>query len=124
MKAMTSTAVSLVLLALTTLPAHAAEMKDIPGMKETPGTKMDAAKTAANQSHEGKGTVNSVDPKAGKVNLTHGPIPSLNWPGMKMDFAVKDKEALAKLKAGEKVIFKLVEQAKDRYVITEIKPAK
>jgi Cu/Ag efflux protein CusF len=76
------------------------------------------------QNHKGQGTVNRVDANAGKINMTHGPIPSLKWPGMTMDFTVKDKQALAALKAGQKVEFKLSEQSKGQYVITEIVPAK
>jgi Cu/Ag efflux protein CusF len=79
---------------------------------------------AESQAYKGKGAVNSVDVKAGKVNLTHGPIAGLNWPGMTMDFAVKDKQALTKLKPGQKVEFKVSEQSKGQYVITEIAPAK
>ena len=105
-------------LVLAALPGQAAEMKDMPDMK------MDAGKTSPEQAHKGRGTVNGVDAKAGKVNLTHGPIASLKWPGMTMDFAVSDKQALAKLKPGQKVEFKLVEKTKGQYVITEIAPAK
>jgi Cu(I)/Ag(I) efflux system protein CusF len=76
------------------------------------------------QNHKGQGTVNRVDANAGKINMTHGPIPSLKWPGMTMDFTVKDRQALAGLKAGQKVEFKLGEQPKGQYVITEIVPAK
>ena len=111
-------------LVLAALPGHAAEMKDMPDMKKMPDMKMDAGKAAPEQAHKGRGTVNGVDAKAGKVNLTHGPIATLKWPGMTMDFAVSDKQALAKLKPGQKVEFKLVEKTKGQYVITEIAPAK
>ncbi|MBI4205820.1 MAG: copper-binding protein [Betaproteobacteria bacterium] len=77
---------------------------------------------AEGEAHKGQGTVNRVDANAGKINLTHGPIPSLKWPGMTMDFAVKDKQGLAKLKAGQKVEFKVAEQSKGQYAITEIAP--
>lgn len=79
---------------------------------------------AESQAYKGEGAVNSVDVKAGKVNLTHGPIAGLNWPGMTMDFAVKDKQVLTRLKPGQKVEFKVSEQSKGQYVITEIAPAK
>lgn len=83
-----------------------------------------ATYAAEGDAHKGQGTVNRVDINAGKVNLTHGPIPTLKWPGMTMDFVVKDKQALGKLKAGQKVEFKVVEQPKGQYAITEIAPAK
>jgi len=102
MKRITANIAAFAFLALAALPVQAAE----------------------SQAHKGQGTVNRVDANAGKVNLTHGPIPSLKWPGMTMDFAVKDKQALAKLKAGQKVEFKVAEQSKGQYVITEIAPVK
>lgn len=124
MKRYCSTIAPVVALVLAAMPVHAADMKDMPGTKETSGMKTVAAKTATNQTHKGQGTVNSVDAKAGKVNLTHGPIASLNWPGMKMDFVVTDKQALTRLKPGQKVEFKMVEQAGGQYVITEIAQAR
>lgn len=98
------------LLSLTALPVHAESM-DM-------NMHMDS-KTAA-QSHQGKGTVNKVNADTGKVNITHEAIQSLDWPGMTMDFDVQDKAALAKLKPGQKVAFKLIEARKGRYVISEI----
>jgi Cu/Ag efflux protein CusF len=43
---------------------------------------------------------------------------------MAMNFAVSDRQALAGLKPGQKVEFKLVEKTKGQYVITEIAPVK
>lgn len=119
MKSNTSAVFSLALLVLATLPAHAAEMKDMSGMKDMPGMKMAAESTA----HKGQGTVNSVDAKAGKVNLTHGPIATLNWPGMTMDFQVKDKALLKGVAPGQKVEFDIVQQGPGQFVITRIAPA-
>lgn len=123
MKPIASTVASLALLALITLPAHAAEMKDMPGMKQTPGVKTDAAKTAENQAHKGQGTVNGVDVKAGKVNLTHGPIATLKWPGMTMEFQVKSKALLKGVTPGQNVEFDIAQQGPGQFVITRIAPA-
>ena len=123
MKRINATLAPLAFLAFAALPVHGADMKDMPDMKHTPGTKMDAAKGKAEQVHKGQGTVSSIDTKAGTVKLAHGPIASLNWPAMTMDFAVADKQALAKLKPGQKVEFKLGEKAKGQYVVSEINPA-
>ena len=117
MKRFTATIASLVLLALATLPAHAAEMKDMPGMK------MDAGKAAAEKTHKGQGTVNSVDVKSGKVNLTHGPIAGLKWPGMTMDFQVKDTAVLKGVAPGQKVEFDIMQTGSSQFVITRIAPA-
>jgi Cu/Ag efflux protein CusF len=98
------------LFALTALPAAADETRmDMP---------MDGK--IITEIHQGKGKINSVNIKAGKLNITHGPIASLDWPGMTMDFEVQDKAKLAKLKAGQKVAFTLIETSKGKYVISEI----
>jgi Cu(I)/Ag(I) efflux system membrane fusion protein len=102
--------IPLTLLALTALPAVA---EDMPMIMPMDGK-------AVTESHQGKGTINSVDAKAGKINLTHGPIASLDWPGMTMDFDVQDKASLTNLKPGQKVMFKLIEARKGKYVISEI----
>jgi len=123
MKATTSTAVSLALLVLATVPAHAAEMKDMSGMKDMPHMKTDARESAAGQVHKGQGTVNRVDEKSGKVNLAHGPIATLKWPGMTMDFQVKDKALLKGVTPGQNVEFDLVQAGPSQFVITRIAPA-
>jgi Cu(I)/Ag(I) efflux system periplasmic protein CusF len=106
--------IPLVLLALTAIPAVAEDTNII--------MPMDGKASA--QSYQGLGTINSVDVKAGKINLSHGPIPSLGWKAMTMNFEVQDKALLANLKKGQKVTFNLIEVRKGRYVISEITMAK
>ena len=124
MKQITAILATLALLALAAAPVSAADPKGTGTKENTASQKMEAAKPAAAQGHPGQGTVNSVDTKAGTVKLAHGAIPSLNWPAMTMDFMVADKQALAKLKPGQKVEFKVVEKTKGQFVISEIAPAK
>jgi Cu/Ag efflux protein CusF len=104
-------------LALLTLAA-------IPAVAEDMHMTMPMDGKAVAESHPGKGTVNSVDAKAGKINLSHGPIASLAWPAMTMDFEVQDKASLNKLKPGQKVTFTLIEVRKGKYVISEIAAVK
>lgn len=100
-------------LALTTLPAVA---EDTPAASMV--MPMDGKAVA--ESYPGLGIINSVDAKAGKINLTNAPIAALGWPGMTMDFEAQDKASLTKLKPGQKVAFKLIEAGKGKYVISEI----
>lgn len=74
------------------------------------------------QTNTGVGRVNRVDLAQGKVNLTHGPIASLGWPGMTMDFKVRDKALLEVLKPGEMVEFDVVKQGPGEYYIVRIAP--
>lgn len=109
---------SLTLLTLIGFPAFAEEMD----MHSHNHMHMDSK--AASQGHQGEGKVNSVDLKEGKVNLSHDPIASLNWPAMTMDLDVMEKASLSALKPGQKVEFKLVEKRKGKYVISEISVVK
>ena len=78
------------------------------------------AGTAYAQSHQAMGVVKRIDPAKGVVSLKHDPVKSLNWPGMTMDFNVRDPKQLAGVKLNQEVKFELVEE-KGRYVITSIK---
>ncbi|MBP0651882.1 copper-binding protein, partial [Mycobacterium tuberculosis] len=49
------------------------------------------------------GKVNAVDAAKHVVNLTHGPIASLGWPAMTMDFGVAPAIDLSTLKPGDSV---------------------
>lgn len=74
--------------------------------------------------HQGQGTVKAVDAKAGKINLDHGPIASLGWGAMAMDFPVKDAALLQGLKPGQKVTFDLASEGPGRFVVIRIAPVK
>jgi Cu(I)/Ag(I) efflux system protein CusF len=69
------------------------------------------------QTHKASGTVTKVDRIANKVTIAHGPVQSLKWPAMTMNFLVKDKTLLDRLSSGKKVDFEFVQQGRD-YVIT------
>ncbi len=72
----------------------------------------------------GSGKVNKVDPGKRTINLSHGPMPAINWPAMTMDFAVAPDVDLSSVKAGQQVEFTLVPKpgSKD-YQVSRIKPA-
>ena len=70
--------------------------------------------------HEAIGTVKSVNRAEGTVTLAHGPVKSLHWPAMTMDFMVKDKALFDKLSVGKKVDVEIVQQD-SKYVITAVK---
>src|SRR5712671_2987559 len=72
---------------------------------------------------QGTGTVNSIDASGHKINLTHGPIPALGWPGMTMDFAVAPSVDLRTLKPGTRVNFTIEQGDGGNYEIQSVKPA-
>ena len=70
-----------------------------------------------------EGEVRKVDKDAGKITLKHGPIPSLDMPGMTMVFRVKDAGMLNAVKRGDKVKFDAGKEG-GQYVVTRIEQAK
>jgi Cu(I)/Ag(I) efflux system periplasmic protein CusF len=65
------------------------------------------------------GEVRKVDMDGGKLTLKHAEIKSLDMPAMTMVFVVKDKSLLEKVKAGDKIKFKAVNDG-GKYTVTEI----
>ena len=91
----------------------------------TQGAAAETSRTVVSQADKpsGSGTINSVDAAGRKVNMTHGPVTALKWPGMTMDFPVAADVDLKALKAGAKVGFTLKQAAGGMYEIDSIKPA-
>ena len=88
------------------------------GMKTAQAT---TAPTAAPEMTDGE--VRKIDMEAGKVTLKHGEIKNLDMPGMTMVFVVKDKAMLDKLKAGDKVKFKAINDG-GKFTVTDIQPVR
>lgn len=71
--------------------------------------------------HQAEGTVEDVDAKS-TVTLAHGPVPSLKWPAMSMEFKVAHSGLLKELKPGALVAFEFVERDQGEWVITAARP--
>jgi len=114
---MQRTTISLSILLLATAPAVT--------LAGTHSHDMNRAEMHASaRSHSGQGVVNKVDLQSNKANLTHGPIPSLGWPGMTMGFKVKDTAVLQGIKPGQRVTFEVVNEGPKQYFLTRITPQK
>ena len=61
-----------------------------------------------------------MDPARTTITLAHGPIASLKWPAMTMDFRVKDPALLQMLKPGQKIAFDMIEEPAGEYVIVRV----
>ncbi|MDH5535464.1 MAG: efflux RND transporter periplasmic adaptor subunit, partial [Betaproteobacteria bacterium] len=75
---------------------------------------------AAAHHHEAEGKLESIDSRAGSVSITHGPVPSLKWPGMTMEFELAHAGLLEGLKPGAAIAFDFVERRPGEWVITRI----
>ncbi|MFT5698576.1 MAG: Cu(I)/Ag(I) efflux system protein CusF [Desulforhopalus sp.] len=80
-------------------------------------TTMDQKQTMAN----GEGVIHSVSKLNKMVNITHAPIPELNWPEMTMDLAVAKNVDLNMLKEGDKVKFHIMLDSDNVFRLHQIK---
>jgi len=81
------------------------------------------AQQAAPSVDMSEGEVRKVDKDSKKITVKHGEIKNLGMPPMTMVFQVKDPAMLDKVRAGDKVRFK-VEKVGSSFVLTEIDAAK
>ena len=96
------------------------------GFASAPSSAASAASTTSSAApaaagHHAEGTVQEVDRKTGTVSLAHGPIASLKWPAMTMEFKAANETLLNTLKPGAKVAVEFVERAPGEWVITSAK---
>jgi Cu(I)/Ag(I) efflux system membrane fusion protein len=70
--------------------------------------------------HQAEGTLDAVDAKTGMVTVTHGPVASLKWPGMTMEFVPANPALVAGVKPGAHVAFEFVERKQGEWVITKL----
>ena len=97
--------------------AQAMDHSKMSGMN-MPSMKMDGMPASMTE-----GEVRKIDKETKKITLKHGEIKNLDMPGMTMVFVVKDKAMLDKLKAGDKVKFKAINDA-GKFTVTEIQPVR
>jgi len=76
---------------------------------------------AATVGHHAEGTLNAIDAASSSVSVSHGPVPSLNWPAMKMDFVLANPALVAGVPPGTTIAFEFVERQPGEWVITALK---
>ncbi len=110
-----ATGLALLLSAAAAMPAWATNDHGSHGAHGTT-----AAQAATGDMTDGE--VRKVDKEGGKLTLKHADIKSLDMPAMTMVFVVKDKAVLDKLKAGDKIKFKAINDA-GKFTVTELQMA-
>ena len=95
------------------------------GLAAAPGsTPAEASKGGKSAvSHQATGTLDDIDVKAGSVTVSHGPVPSLKWPGMTMDFVLANPSLAEKIKPGSAIAIEFVERKPGEWVITRMEDA-
>jgi len=71
----------------------------------------------------GHGVIKSVDAQNASINITHDPIPALQWPAMTMDLPVTEEVDLSGVKPGDTVVFTILLGPDNVYRIIEMAPA-
>jgi len=97
--------------------AGMSDMKKMPGMSDSKMSNTKKTTTA-----DATGTITALNAANHKITFDHGPIPAIDWPAMKMEFAVVPSVDLAKLKTGDKVKFTLSGSG-NTYTVQSISPA-
>ena len=73
--------------------------------------------------HHADARIEELDPENDAMTVTHGPIPSLKWPEMTMDFMVTEKALFKGLRPGMKVRIEIEDRGEGEFYITRIAPA-
>lgn len=68
------------------------------------------------------GEIKRVDLDGGKVTIKHGEIKNLEMPPVTMVFVAKDRTQLANLKVGDKINFRVLNEA-GKFIATDIQTA-
>ena len=103
------------------LPALLTSAAILPVLAHSGHEGSDMEETAVPQTAEGEGIVKSIDLKAEKITLEHGPIAALNWPAMTMTFRVASPSLLDGVNVGTKVHF-VLKNDNGKPVVSEIHP--
>ena len=82
----------------------------------TASTAASAPAAPANVVHRGEGTVESVTPEG--LTISHGPIATLKWPAMTMNFAKRTSSAFPNVKIGDRIRFEFKEGGPSGYELT------
>lgn len=82
-----------------------------------------APPVATGASHQATGKVEDVDRAANTINLNHGPVASLKWPAMTMEFKVASAALLKDVASGSRVTVDFVERAPGEWLIIKVIPA-
>ncbi|MBL8381252.1 MAG: efflux RND transporter periplasmic adaptor subunit [Burkholderiales bacterium] len=105
------------------LKAFTARLEEAPGGPAEPakGSTVPAGKTSTGGEHSATGRVESISGTS--VTLSHGPVPSLKWPGMTMQFTAPAGGMPSGVGVGDAVTFDFVAGANGSYRITRIERA-
>jgi Cu(I)/Ag(I) efflux system membrane fusion protein len=108
----------------STAPPSAAPVTPARTAATTAGGSIESVPVAKSSvvGHHAEGTIKALDVKSGTLSVAHGPVETLKWPAMTMDFKAANDALLTGLKPGTGVAFEFVERSPGEWVITKITP--
>ncbi len=82
---------------------------------------LSAFEAPRHQTHAAEAKVEVIDEASKSLTLTHGPIASLGWPAMTMDFGVADPALFKGLKPGADIAIEFEDRGDGEYVVTRVR---
>jgi Cu(I)/Ag(I) efflux system membrane fusion protein len=70
--------------------------------------------------HRAEGTVDAIDAASETLEISHGPVATLNWPAMTMEFKAANTALVQGIKPGDAIAFEFVERGPGEWVVTAI----
>ena len=87
------------------------------------GAEQKTVDTPKSVGHRATGKIDGIDATAGTLSVEHGPVESLKWPAMTMEFKLANEALLKSVKPGASIDFEFVERGQGEWVITSLKPS-
>ncbi|WP_301103138.1 efflux RND transporter periplasmic adaptor subunit [Propionivibrio sp.] len=87
------------------------------------GAATSAAGSPGAVGHQAAGKIEQIDAKNATLSIEHGPVASLKWPAMTMEFKLANPALQRDLKPGATIDFEFVERQAGEWVITSLKPS-
>jgi Cu(I)/Ag(I) efflux system membrane fusion protein len=78
---------------------------------------------AQRPTHRAQAKIEAIDAAAGSVTLEHGPVETLKWPAMTMEFKLAEPAMAANLQPGADVAIEFEERGTGEFVVTRVTPA-
>jgi len=94
-----------------------ASLQRMTPLQETPETMQTPIRSIM-----GTGLINTINTETRTINLSHEPIPSLDWPAMTMDITVADDIDLERVSQWKQIHFYMVKDDSGTYYIRRIEP--
>lgn len=91
----------------------------IPAEQKQPDAPLQQKGKSNGVGHQAQGTLNAVNAD-GTVNITHGPVEALGWPGMTMDFMLANPSLADNAGIGSAITFEIVEREPGEWMVTRL----